>query len=241
MTKTYLLIHGAWHGGWCWQRLVPLLEAAGYTVLAPDLPGHGDDRTPSAEVTLERYTSRIRELVLAQSEPVILVGHSMGGIAITQAAETCADHVAALVYVCAFLPRSGDSLMSLAAQDQESLVNPSAFDPREDGTLAFKLECSRDAFYGSCTEEAVAFAQARLGVQAVEPLVTPVQTTEAGWGRIPRYYVECTRDRAVPLSLQRAMQQQALCRETSSIDTDHSPFLSAAQQLAEILLRIAAA
>jgi len=85
--STYLLIHGAWHGGWCWRKVVPLLEAKGHRVLAPDLPGHGNDATPTATVTLKSYTDRICEIASEQNEPAILAGHSMGGIAITQAAE----------------------------------------------------------------------------------------------------------------------------------------------------------
>ena len=123
--STYLLIHGAWHGGWCWRSVAPLLEARGHRVLAPDLPGHGDDRTPAAAVTLRSYTDRICEIAGAQTEPVILAGHSMGGVAITQAAENCPQYIGALVYVCAFLPRNGDSAMVWASQDRESMVNPS--------------------------------------------------------------------------------------------------------------------
>src|SRR5580692_1596120 len=97
--KTFLLIHGAWHGGWCWRRVAPLLEPKGHQAVAADLPGHGADQTPTAPVTPESYTARICEIAGAQSEPVILVGHSMGGIAITQAAEDCPDKIRALVYL----------------------------------------------------------------------------------------------------------------------------------------------
>lgn len=85
--STYLLVHGAWHGGWCWRKVVPLLEAQGHKVLAPTLPGHGEDKTPAAAVTLRSYADTICRLAGAQTKPVILVGHSMGGIVITQAAE----------------------------------------------------------------------------------------------------------------------------------------------------------
>lgn len=125
-------------GGWCWRKVAPLLEAAGHTVLAPDLPGHGDDRTPTATVTQKSYTDRICQIAAAQAEPVILLGHSMGGIAITQAAENCTDKIKALVYMCAFLPRNGDSLMTWATQDRESAVNlpapfPWQIDPSPSG------------------------------------------------------------------------------------------------------------
>jgi pimeloyl-ACP methyl ester carboxylesterase len=97
--STYLLIHGAWHGGWCWNKVLSLLEARGHNVLAPDLPGHGHDTTPTATETLKSYTDRICEIASAQTEPAILAGHSMGGVAITQAGENCPKHIGALVYL----------------------------------------------------------------------------------------------------------------------------------------------
>jgi pimeloyl-ACP methyl ester carboxylesterase len=236
--STYLLIHGAWHGGWCWRKVAPLLQAKGHKVLTPDLPGHGDDRTPTVSVTLESYASRICVIARAQSEPVILSGHSMGGVAITQAAENCPEQICALVYLCAFLPRDGDSLLTWAAQDSESMVNPTTTDPRPDGSIGYKLEYCREAFYGNCSDEDVAFAQSRLVAQSGAPLRTPVETTAKRWGRIPRYYIECERDRALTPKLQREMQKSSPCQKTFSIDTDHSPFFSAPEQLADILLAI---
>ena len=76
--STYVLIHGAWHGGWCWKKVVPLIEKEGHTVVAPDLPGHGEDKRPIAEITLQAYADRVCQILDEQSEPVILAGHSMG-------------------------------------------------------------------------------------------------------------------------------------------------------------------
>jgi pimeloyl-ACP methyl ester carboxylesterase len=115
-------IHGAWQGAWCWRKVIPLLEANGHTVLAPDLPGHGDDTTPPATVTLKCYADYICQITGAQSEPVILVGHSMGGVAITQAAEDYSKQIGTLVNMCTYLPRNGDSLTTWGQRDPESLV-----------------------------------------------------------------------------------------------------------------------
>jgi pimeloyl-ACP methyl ester carboxylesterase len=237
---TFLLIHGAWHGGWCWRRLVGMLEAQGHRAIAPDLPGHGEDTTPAARVTLEAYVNRICEITRAQSDPVILVGHSMGGVAITQAGQDCPEKIGALVYLCAFLPRNGDSLSTWASQDLESKVNPSALETAADGSTVFKRACTREAFYMQCAEPDVAFAQAHLGPQPPAPLRAPVATTPERWGGIPRYYIECARDRAITVRLQRAMEKESPCRQTFSIDTDHSPFFSAPGDLAAACHQIAA-
>jgi pimeloyl-ACP methyl ester carboxylesterase len=236
---TFLLVHGAWHGGWCWHRVVPLLVSKGHTAVAPDLPGHGNDKTPTARVTLKSYTDRICEIAGGQSEPVILVGHSMGGVAITQAAEDCPEKIRALVYLCAFLPRNGDSLTTWASEDFESKVNPSSLEIGPDGTTVFRRDCAREAFYMQSSDEDIAFAQERLVAQSPAPISTPVKTTAGRWGRIPRYYIECDRDRAITRKLQRAMEKQSPCRRTFSIDTDHSPFFSNPRDLADIFDQIA--
>jgi pimeloyl-ACP methyl ester carboxylesterase len=145
---TYVLIHGAWHGGWCWRKVVPLLEAKGHRALAPDLPGHGNDGTPAASVTLKSYADRICEIARAEPEQVILVGHSMGGIAITQAAENCPKKIGALVYLCAFLPRNCNRLMTWASQDRESMVNPSTTDAQADGTIGSNWNIAVRRFTG---------------------------------------------------------------------------------------------
>src|SRR5690242_4856292 len=104
---TFVMAHGAWHGGWCWTKVVPLLERAGHAAIAPDLPGHGADTTPAREVTLQAYTDRVCQVALAQAEPVVLVGHSMGGLVISQAAEQCPEAMRTLVYITAFLLPNG--------------------------------------------------------------------------------------------------------------------------------------
>jgi pimeloyl-ACP methyl ester carboxylesterase len=107
-----VLVHGAFSGAWCWEPVLPCLRAAGHTAQTVELPGSGEDRTPVAEVTLEAYAARVGD-ALGEGAPAVPVGHSMGGIVITQAAAPYPDRVAALVYVTAFLPGDGQSLMDL--------------------------------------------------------------------------------------------------------------------------------
>ena len=110
----FVLIHGSWHGAWCWEKVIPLLEAAGHVAVAVDLPGHGDDVTPPDRVELSDYADRISAAVAEHPGPVVLVGHSMGGGAITQAAEDCADKLGLLVYLAAFVPQNGSSIAEQA-------------------------------------------------------------------------------------------------------------------------------
>ena len=117
---SFLLIHGASHGAWCWRDLIPELAALGHEARAIDLPGHGDDPTPRETVTLDSY----REAILAELRAGdILVGHSMGGYPITAAAEAEPDRVRALVYLCAYIPAPGRSLASLRKAEGVQLLD----------------------------------------------------------------------------------------------------------------------
>jgi pimeloyl-ACP methyl ester carboxylesterase len=235
--STYVLIHGAQHGGWCWRKVAPLLEAEGHTVIAPDLSSHGDDKTLPSTVTLATYTDQICALLNSRQDPVVLLGHSAAGVAITQAAEYCPNQIQALVYLSAFLPRNGESLTALAMLDLESLLRTN-IELVAKGVHTVRPEIFREAFYGHCSQEDEAFARQRLKPQAIAPLQTPVVTSAERWGRIPRYYIECTYDRAITLSLQRQMQMNSPCQQTFTINTDHSPFFSTPEELVEILARI---
>jgi len=236
--STFLLVHGAWHGGWCWRKITPLLEARGHSVLAPDLPGHGDDKTSIETVTLGAYAGCICGMIGSQATPVILVGHSMAGAVVTQAAENSPHNIAALVYLCAFLPRDGDSIMTWAQQDHENLVNPNIL-PLRDGLLGFRPEALREAFYALCTDEDATYAQSRLVPQPGEPFVQPVKASPERWGGIRRYYIESLQDRAVSPRIQREMQKHSPCFQRFTVESDHSPFFSAPDQLASILSQIA--
>lgn len=237
--STYVLIHGAWHGGWCWHKVVPLLERAGHRALAPDLPGHGNDRTPPAAVTLQAYADRVCEVLSAQPEPVILVGHSMGGAVISQAAEQCPDRVKTLVYLCAYLLRDGEVLSTEAQKDPERIVGRYTV-PSADGTsMTVRDEGLKALFYTDCSDEDVAYARERLVPQAIAPLATPVHVSAERWGRIPRVYIECLHDRTISPTAQKRMYSAMPGTPVLSLHTGHSPFFSAPQALADHLLSLA--
>lgn len=238
---TYVLVHGGWHGAWCWHRLAPRLSARGHAVIAPDLPGHGDDRTPIAAISLESYVAAIGEVLKEVPDRVILVGHSMSGIVITQAAERWPDRIGLLVYVAAFLPANGQSLAALAAGDTESLIGPNSV-PSSDGLAVTVREAAiAEVFYADCPAGDVTLARTRLVPEPLAPLLAPVHTTAAQFGRVPRAYVECLRDRALPLARQRLMQATLPCEPVLAMDTGHSPFFAAPHALAEALATLAGA
>lgn len=238
--STYVLVHGAWHGRWCWDKVVPLLEQAGHQVEAPDLPGHGQDKTPIREITLAAYTNRVCEILDAHAEPVILVGHSLGGIVITQAAEERPTRIHQLVYLTALLPRNGETARQFAQMESDSLLVPNLVVNREQGYQTFKEGAPlKDMFYGDCSQEDVDRAISKLLPQPLVPGGTPVSITAERFGRVPRVYIECLRDRAIPPALQQRMYTATPCHTILSMQTSHSPFFSAPQQLVSHLISLA--
>ena len=122
---TFVLVHGACHGGWCWEKVVPLLQAHGHTAHAPDLPGLGKDHTPPANVTLPDNVEKISRLLDKTEEPVVLVGHALGGVTIGQVAEARRRKLKALVYVCGLMPPPGTASRELTAGDPDMLFRRS--------------------------------------------------------------------------------------------------------------------
>jgi pimeloyl-ACP methyl ester carboxylesterase len=230
--STYVLVHGAWHGSWCWEKVVPLLKQAGHQVEILDLPGHGQDRTPIREITLTAYTKRLCETLDAQAEPVMLVGHSMGGMVITQVAEERPEKIQTLVYLTAFLPQNGESLLQIARTNSDSLLTPNLVVNEEQGYLTFKEGASlKEIFYDDCSDEDVARARSLLVLQAIAPMATPVRISAEQFGRVPRVYIECLRDRTITPCIQKMMYTAMPCQTILSMETSHSPFFSSPQEL----------
>jgi pimeloyl-ACP methyl ester carboxylesterase len=234
--STFILVHGAWHGGWVWDRVAQQLKRSGHNVLAPDLPAHGSDRTPVGQVTLQRYVDKIVNLVDACAQPVVLAGHSMGGIVLSQAAEQRPERIRVLVYICAFMLRNGQTLLEVAQADKDALVMPNVI-PSPDGSSAnLQPEMLREMFYGTCSDNDYEFAKSRLVPQPTAPFGTPLHLSEANFGRVPRLYIECLRDRAITIACQREMQARAGRDRVETLDCDHSPFFSATDELVKFLL-----
>ena len=237
-----VLVHGAFGRAACWDRVVPGLRSAGHSVEAIDLPGQGDDPTPLDEITLDRYAECVCE-VLSEGPPAVLVGHSMGGIVITQAAARCPSHVARLVYVAAFVPWDGMSLIDMtqlpeAAGDQIQATMVVEGDPP---VARMSPEGARAARYGCCDDEQVAYALARNSPQAVAPFTHPVALGGDGhdaFAALPRAYVMCLQDMAVRPPLQRLMIERAGCDPVVEIDTDHAVWASRPVELTAVLNRI---
>jgi pimeloyl-ACP methyl ester carboxylesterase len=221
----FLLIHGACHGAWAWERVIPALKALGHSARALDLPGRGVETTLRAQA---------QAVVDALQGPTVLVAHSAGGFAITAAAQMAPEQVAGLIYVCAYVPEPG---MNLAQMRRAG--------PRQPLAGSFRLSPDRRMFW---FDEALAPAlffhdcadpqamTARLCPESVAVMQTALPDTSRAED-LPRGYVVCADDRAIPIEYQHVMAQGIEAQ--ARMPCGHSPFLAMPEALAREIVRLA--
>ncbi len=227
---TFMFVTGAWHGPWSVQALGEALTRRGHTALLPELPLGLED------ATLDNWASHIVDAAGLSREPVILVGHSRGGIVVSAAAERAPHLFRSLAYVTAFLLPNEMSMAMLVDREPRSpefdagLTSDGAF-------LTLDPETAVKTFANKCESEYRRFYASRLVVEPIQPMTVPLKLAENGFGSLPRLYVECTEDLAIPIELQRKMVSAVPCDKVESLQTDHTPMLSAKDDLANILDR----
>lgn len=235
-----LLVHGSCHGAWCWRDVIPALAARGVAARAIDLPGHGADATPLAEVTLDGYARAILAAAREMHDgPVPVLGHSMAGYAIAAAAVMEPARIGRLIFLCAYVPEEGRSLVEMRkAGPRQPLAGTMRVS--DDGiSFTFAEEDQERLFYHDCPPETVAFARARLTPQAIAPQATPLALSPA-YHAIDKYYIRCTGDRVIPPEYQSHMARDFAPGRVSDLPASHSPFFSMPDRLAERIAGILA-
>ncbi|OJX63199.1 MAG: hypothetical protein BGO95_08920 [Micrococcales bacterium 73-13] len=225
-TPAILLVHGAWHGAWCWELVEPLLRAAGREVHAIDLPSVHAAR--KERLGLADDAAAVRTAIEAIDGPVVVVAHSYGGAPVTVAAADL-PNVRHIVYISAFALDAGESLLGAVGG-----VPPSWWvidgDLVRAGTAAEPPEA---LFFGDVAPEVAAAAVARLTSQSIRPFRE--ELTAAAWRTVPSTYVVTERDGATPVPAQEGIAARA-GSTVVRMDTSHSPFLSQPEATAELIL-----
>jgi len=235
-----VLVHGDWHGAWCWDRAVGALAAAGITALAIDLPGRGNDPGPLTD--LHGDAERVSAVLDSLDGPVVLAGHSYGGAVITEAGSHRA--VSHLVYLAALALDDGESCTSAASDEAvaEGISHAgrpdlaAGFVAGPDGTVILDPDVALACLYHDCDRATAAWAIARLGPQ---PLISLQQQPRAvAWRTKPSTYVVCADDQAMHPLLQRILARR--CITTVEWPAGHAPFLSRPDLVAGLLAGLAA-
>jgi pimeloyl-ACP methyl ester carboxylesterase len=239
MPSTVVLVHGAWHGAWCFDRVMPLLGEAGVPAIAIDLPGRGGDAGPFTD--LHGDALKVRATLDRIDGEVILLGHSYGGAVITEAGVHPA--VKHLVYLCALALDHGESCAAAAVDETASLSyegRPSIGEGmliHPDGTSTVTPSSAAECLYNDCDSDTVAWALANLGPQPMENFSqTP---SSIAWREKPSTYVVCSEDLIIHPGLQEVLARR--CTQSYIWSASHSPFASQPQTLANLLVGFARA
>jgi pimeloyl-ACP methyl ester carboxylesterase len=223
VSASVVLVHGAWHGPWCWDALIPELEARGLAVSTVDLPSSGPDVTALGD--LDADVAAVNAVLDSVDGPKILLGHSYGGVPITQAAAGRTD-VGHLVYVCAFMLDEGQSLYDAAGGEPVPWWRLS-----DDGTWMLP-DGPEQVFYNDCTPEVAAASAARIQPQSLS--ACRQRLTAAAWETIPSTYIVADLDAGLPRVVQEGMAA-GKAKRVVHVEAGHSPFLSRPAELAALI------
>ncbi len=242
MTITHaILIHGAWQGSWVWRDFAPLLERAGPTPHAIDLPGNGTDDTPMSEVGIERYINHVAGVIDGLDGDILIIAHSGGGVVGTGVGEALSERIKAIAYIAGMMLPPDMHFGHVLAQEKAE----------ERGLLGIGpyLEWSKDGLVSSVPAEAGAriflndmpFDIALEGAKKLTPQAEPGRALKTRWteerfGTIPRIYVECARDLSVVQPIQQAMQKLVPGARRILLDAGHAPHVSQPRTLADALI-----
>lgn len=228
--RTVLLVHGAWAGAWAWGYVAAELDARGIAHRAVDLPS----RQPGPG-NLSEDAAAVRAAIAEIGGEVVLCGHSYAGMVITEAAAG-EERVARLVYVCAAMPETGESLGGLMATDPIPSEIGTAIRMADDGTATLDPDAARAIIFSDATDEQVAPVLPALGSHRMGTFGETVAAV--GWRNVSSSYAVCAADRVLSEALQQRMAARA--SEVVTLDAGHAPMLTQPAALADALMRYAA-
>jgi len=237
--KTFLLIHGAWEGAWSWNETTAYLQQNGHSVKAIDLPGHGDDNTPTSKISMALYANRVIEELKRIDGLVILVGHSFGGFVISQVAEAMPEKIEKLIFVASALPYAGKTAVQVFQEDEESEFLENLIFSEDKTTATMSRETIKNVIFTGASDAQIDALLPSLVVQATKPFFEQVITTAQNFGSVPKAFVETTLDRVISLNHQRYVQKMVGITERVTLEYGHVPLETAPKQLANALEKIA--
>lgn len=236
---TFILVHGAFQDASGWSATAARLQEAGHAVVPVTLPGRGATGAEAQAVTLADHVAAVRAAVEAADEPVILVGHSFGGMTVAQVANDLPDRVAMAVFVAAYLPADGESMQALAMEDHDNGFTAETFVIAPDYSHATILGADQvRVFLNDGTAEQQAALGATMIAEPLGPIGTPVALGD-GFAGVAKAYVRTARDMTVSPALQDRMIARAAVSKVETLDTGHLPYVTDPDGLAAALLRVA--
>jgi len=234
--STIVLVHGAWSEVQAWKAVTPLLKAKGFNVIAVNLPGHGNDATPFTSITLQSYVEVVKKAI-GMTKNVILVGHSMAGMVISQVAEDQPESIKKLIYLAAYLPANGQSLLDLAKTDAGSHVGKFLQIDQSTASAAINKDGVVDVFVADASKNIQDQFANNVKPDPLAPFASPVKLTDAHFGSVQKVYIYTTNDHAISYLKQKDMAKIGQVNGEYTLTSSHTPFISMPQEVAAILIK----
>lgn len=235
MGKQFLLIHGAWHGGWCWDGVIAELEKAGHKAIAVTLPGHhpNDDRS---QIQFSDYVNKITAVLEEQSRPVIIVGHSSAGFMLQAAAPKVPDKVEQLIFLNAFILPNGKSQFDLVPPEvSEGMI--AAANASLDNCVPIMEEFIRNVLMEGEPVDLQNALISRLVPQPIALFTTPVDTQNFDNLSVPKSVVFCKKDISLPPDAYLEMAKSLGKYKLVELDGGHEALFTNAPIVAQGLLQ----
>ena len=238
--KHYVLVHGAWRGAWEFEELGALLAADGSNVVAVDLPGHGDNKAPIPEVTMDAYVQTVTDVINQLDAKVILIGHSLAGSIISQVAENIPRQIDRLIYVAASLPKSGDTVLGLMESDKNGKLLPNIIFSEDQTYATLREEDVHELLLHDVEdkERVASLVPEFMFKQATQPFMALVKLSGERFGSVPKFYIPATKDKVMSPGLQDEMLTHWKVEQVFTLESGHFPMTSLAKTLSEVIKKI---
>lgn len=226
----YLLIHGSWHGAWCWHKIVPRLEAEGHRVMAPDLPGRITNPALPVTVSLARMVADLARRLPKDRKTTVVV-HSRYGVVASALSEACPERIERVIYLASFMLPTGKRAAGYFRWDRGSALGPHVSVNRLGMWDFLDPAIYREGLYHDCAEDDYQLARSLLVREPLRPALARLQLSAERYGQVPRAYIRLTQDRAVTPTLQDRVLNQTGAERVESIEASHSAYFARPDEL----------
>jgi len=220
------LVHGAFEDAHIWDGVSAKLQADGYRVLNVNLPGRPSAPMAANLVSGDVYRDTVLKAIAGETQPVVLVGHSFGGIAVANVSEAAPAKIKTAVYLAAYLPQDKESMLTLANQDRDSKAGPALQIDEARGMMAINYAARADLFANGAPEVLRKVLPDLILDEPLAPMATPVALTAARFGKVDKVYIHTAHDNVVSPYLQQKMVAATPVRLEFTLNTGHTPFLT---------------
>jgi len=234
--QTFVLVHGAWHGGWCWSRVADRLRAAGHRVLTPTQTGLGERKhLLSREITLDTFTTDIANVIAAEElSNIVLVGHSFGGLAISGVADAMPERIRHLVYLDSLMVEGGKSPFDSLPPDVVAARKKAA----EESSGGLSLPAPPPSAFGVSDAADVEWVKRRLTPHPLGTYTSKQNIKGPLGNNLPRTYIQCTAPAYAALQASRDWVKAQQGWRWAEIATGHDAMVSAPDELARMLVGV---